>query len=1179
MVAGIAAIRQTATRTTIDQGTQRAAIDWRSFDVGRQQTVQFHQPDASSVTLNRVTNGVASQIAGHILANGQVVLVNGSGVVFTKDAVVDAQSLVVSSAGIANMAFMAGHMAFDQPGSSDARIVNAGSITVKQAGLAALVAPVVVNAGVIAAKLGHVVLAGAATHTIDLYGDGLLSIDVTGAVKQVPHGPDGVAATALVTNTGVIVADGGTILLTARAADGLVQTLVDAGGRVQANSLGGRAGTIALAGIGGSLRVDGAVLAEGLTPGAVGGRVDASATGAVTVASGARLSVSGRAGGGTATLTAANATVASGAKIAANATRSGHGGRVTVLSSASTNHAGSIAARGGPQGGDGGTVEVSGKRGYALTGTIDVGAPAGKAGNILIDPKDLTIVHGNAAAGDQNPALMAGAGTLGYGVANTTNNQVSDATINTFAGNVTLQATENLVVANGVTISLVAGPAQNLVLQAGNNLAVNSIAGAPTSITASGNIVLAASSAAIPGAALGATNAGVLSVAGTLTSTQQGIFLSSDGSAATAGVTLTGTLSAANGVVSISGNTLVLASTASLTAGARVDFAAAAGGALAVGVTGNLAIDPAATVSAPTTRLGQAAHNADGIAIADGAAASAIAFTNNFTATTLDLEATGTASQAAATAVTAGTLTGHVGTLLLDRSNLVTDLGGFSGASGVTLGNARPLDVTGAVTAGPSSTLALAVQGDLTIDTTASLGGETLSLTTGAGGNIIGAGALTATTLGGTVAGNATFGNAANHVAKLAGFTTGGSFALADTGALTVTGAVKAAAGTSLSLTADGISLNASGSLAFGGASAANRVQLSADAMALAPSAAGVNASSGTVALAPREITTDITVGTGTGLTLSAADFAKITAGRLDLGSLDGASAAARGIVLAIPLDIAVVSGAATLGLFATGAVTQAAALTNVGTLTGRAGSVTLGTAGNTVAKLGAFTTTNAFALVDSSPLEVTGAVLAGAAAPTAGTPSLLLQSAGLLQLDSTASLTGGAATLNATAGGAIRADGPVTAFTLTGGSAGAATFGNAGNAIQTLGTFTGGGGLSLTDAGTVNVGGVVQAGAGTTLALLADHLTVSGGSLGFTGTSAANLVTLSADTVVLGGSAVNASPLGVVAIAPRTAGTAMTLDPADLAGTTAALLRLGSLDGATVAAGSLTIGASFDAS
>ncbi len=401
-------------------------------------------------------------------------------------------------------------------------------------------------------------------------GDGLLSIDVTGAVKQLPHGPEGKPATALVTNSGAIIADGGTVLLTTRAADGLVQTLVDAGGRIQANSLGGRAGTIALAGIGGSLRVDGAVLAEGL-------------------ASGARIGVSRRAGGGTAKLSAANTTVEAGVKITANATRSGHGGPVTVLSTSSTNHAGGIAARGGPNGGDGGTVEVSGEGRYVLTGTIDVGAPAGKAGNILVDPKDLTIVHGDAAAGNQNLALAAGTGTLGYAAADTTNDQVSDATINTFTGNVTLHATENLVVANGVTISLVAAPAQNLVLQAGNNLTVNSIADAPTNVTASGNIVLAASSSTIPGNSPAATNAGVLSVAGTLTSTHGGIFLSSDGSATTAGVTIGGTLNAATtgsaGVISVGGNTLALASTASLTAGVRVDFAAV-GGALTVGACG-----------------------------------------------------------------------------------------------------------------------------------------------------------------------------------------------------------------------------------------------------------------------------------------------------------------------------------------------------------------------------------------------------------------------------------------------------------------------------------------------------------------------------------------------------------------------------------------------------------------
>ena len=110
-------------------------------------------------------------------------------------------------------------------------VVNQGTITVKQAGLAALVAPQVANSGAITARLGHVVLAGAKTATLDLYGDGLLSLDVTNQVTQAPVGRDGKPVTALVTNSGVILADGGTVQLTARAADGLVQNLVQAGGK------------------------------------------------------------------------------------------------------------------------------------------------------------------------------------------------------------------------------------------------------------------------------------------------------------------------------------------------------------------------------------------------------------------------------------------------------------------------------------------------------------------------------------------------------------------------------------------------------------------------------------------------------------------------------------------------------------------------------------------------------------------------------------------------------------------------------------------------------------------------------------------------------------------------------------------------------------------------------------
>ena len=102
VVAGSAAISRSASNTRIDQSSQRAAIDWRSFDVGRQQSVTFAQPSASAVALNRVTGPDPSQIAGRIDANGQVVLVNQSGVNFYQGAQVNAAGVMVSAAGISN---------------------------------------------------------------------------------------------------------------------------------------------------------------------------------------------------------------------------------------------------------------------------------------------------------------------------------------------------------------------------------------------------------------------------------------------------------------------------------------------------------------------------------------------------------------------------------------------------------------------------------------------------------------------------------------------------------------------------------------------------------------------------------------------------------------------------------------------------------------------------------------------------------------------------------------------------------------------------------------------------------------------------------------------------------------------------------------------------------------------
>ena len=298
--AGSVQVTQSPANTQVTQSSARGAVDWKSFDVGSQQSVTFRQPSATSVTLNRVNSPQPSDIAGKITANGQIIIQNQSGVVFENGANVNAAAVVVSAPGITNDKFMKGTMSFDIPAKPNAAIVNKGTITVGQAGLAALVAPRVVNSGTINARLGTVVLAGAMTHTIDLYGDQLLSIDVTGKVTQAPLGPDGKPVDALVTNTGTIVAAGGTVQLTAQAADGLVTNLVQAGGKISApTTAGGHTGMVQIDAVGGSVLVDGKIYAQAMAAGTSGGQIEIAGTGAVTLAPTARVKASGPAGGGT----------------------------------------------------------------------------------------------------------------------------------------------------------------------------------------------------------------------------------------------------------------------------------------------------------------------------------------------------------------------------------------------------------------------------------------------------------------------------------------------------------------------------------------------------------------------------------------------------------------------------------------------------------------------------------------------------------------------------------------------------------------------------------------------------------------------------------------------------------------------------------------------------------------
>ena len=86
------------------------------------------------------------------------------------------------------------------------------------------------------------------------------------------------------------------------------------------------------------------------------------------------------------------------ANIFADAIATGNGGKVILWADNNTYFSGSISARGGEFGGNGGFVEVSGKQGGNFAGLVDAGAVLGEPGTLLLDPKNITIADGGDTA-------------------------------------------------------------------------------------------------------------------------------------------------------------------------------------------------------------------------------------------------------------------------------------------------------------------------------------------------------------------------------------------------------------------------------------------------------------------------------------------------------------------------------------------------------------------------------------------------------------------------------------------------------------------------------------------------------------------------------------------------------------------------------------------------------------
>src|SRR6266498_5945056 len=131
VVGGAATIQgQGGPAVIVNQATNSAIINWNTFNIGVKERVQFNQPGASSVVLNRVTGGLGpSEVLGTLSANGRVFVINRDGILFGPNAVVDTAGFLATTSDIKNADFMAGRYNFNIPGRPDASIVNQGRIT------------------------------------------------------------------------------------------------------------------------------------------------------------------------------------------------------------------------------------------------------------------------------------------------------------------------------------------------------------------------------------------------------------------------------------------------------------------------------------------------------------------------------------------------------------------------------------------------------------------------------------------------------------------------------------------------------------------------------------------------------------------------------------------------------------------------------------------------------------------------------------------------------------------------------------------------------------------------------------------------------------------------------------------------------------------------------------------
>ena len=543
------------------------------------------QPDVRNI-LGRVVGGDPSVINGLIQVTGgssNLFLINPAGILFGANASLNVPADFTATtatsvrlgnnwfnvAGANNYAALVGApnvFAFATP--TPSALFNAGNLQVGTGQRLALIGGSVLNTGQLSAPGGELAL-------VAVPGESLVRLSQSGMVLNLELQP--LAAVANQPANWTLPTTDLPTLLTAGNSGNATGATVNAQGNVVLTGSGvqidpqtgtaiasGQLNTAnPLVGQGGEIVVLGDLVA------AIDATIDASgASGGGTVLMGGDYQGQGAVPNATQTFVNQSST------IRADALEQGDGGRVILWADDRTQFQGQISARGGNSGGDGGFVEVSGKETLVVEGSVDVTAPQGKNGNILLDPRDIIIENAGASADDNQlnanvPTLGDPSGQILFDDGGTlTDFTISNTALTALTGNVLLQADRDIIFQSGANLDFTNQTAgETITFQASSgDIAINAnitTAGGTLSLQAGGNIDVAANVDID-------TNQGSLELtaANAITINQDATLETSGGNANLTGSEITfqerGELKAGSGQITLEGNEIQVESNANL---------------------------------------------------------------------------------------------------------------------------------------------------------------------------------------------------------------------------------------------------------------------------------------------------------------------------------------------------------------------------------------------------------------------------------------------------------------------------------------------------------------------------------------------------------------------------------------------------------------------------------------